>query len=149
MNRRNRVCSSKPPAEGHANKPFSADLLLLDKLRHSDDAGFLSGDRQKCLKGTRIEVLETVENWIHKISNRRVYWLNGVAGSGKTTIALSLAERVFAGGDLGGTFFCSRDFPDRRDLHFIFPTLAFQLAYKYPTFRAHLVETIKSNPAVA
>jgi hypothetical protein len=58
------------------------------------------------------------------------------------------AERMFAEGLLGASFFCSRDFPDRRDLHFIFPTLAFQLAYKYPAFRAHLLKTIKTNPDV-
>src|SRR6202041_2200055 len=33
-------------------------------------------------------------------------------------------------------------------LHLIFPTLAFQLAYRYPAFRAHLVKTIKSSPDV-
>jgi hypothetical protein len=77
-----------------------------------------------------------------------VYWLNGVAGSGKTTITYSFAERVFAVGDLGGSFFCSRDFADRKNLHLIFPTLAFHLAYKYPAFRTHLVEAIKSNPNI-
>jgi hypothetical protein len=70
---------------------LSADLLLLDKLRRSKDAGYLSGNRQKCLRGTRVKVLETIENWVHQmIDTRRVYWLNGVAGSGKSTIAQSI-----------------------------------------------------------
>jgi hypothetical protein len=127
---------------------ISADFILLDKLRRSKDAGYHSGNRKKCLRGTRVKVLETIETWVHQDGTRRVYWLNGVAGTGKTTIAHSLAERMFAGGDLGGSFFCSRDFAHRKSLDFIFPTLAFQLAHKYPDFRAHLVKTIKSNPDV-
>jgi len=93
-----------------------------------------------------VKVLETIENWIYEDGIYWVFWLNGVAGTGKTAISQSLAERMFAEGLLGACFFCSRDFPDRRDLHFIFPTLAFQLAYKYPTFRTTLVKTLKSSP---
>jgi hypothetical protein len=123
----------------------TADILLNEKLQRSPEAGHLSGNRQKCLKGTRVMVLERIENWVYRNGIVRVYWLNGVAGTGKTTIAQSFAERMFAEGLLGASFFCSRDFPDRSSLHFIFPTLAFQLACKYPSFRTHLVKTIKSN----
>jgi hypothetical protein len=77
-----------------------------------------------------------------------VYWLNGLAGTGKSTIAQTIAERIFADGRLGASFFCSRDFKDRRDLHYIFPTLAFQLAHKYPEFRSILVPLLQSNPDV-
>ena len=77
-----------------------------------------------------------------------VYWLNGLAGTGKSTIAQTIAERVFADGRLGASFFCSRDFEDRRDLRYIFPTLAFQLAHKYPEFRSTLVPLLQSNPDV-
>ena len=77
-----------------------------------------------------------------------VYWLNGLAGTGKSTIAQTIAERVFADGRLGASFFCSRDFADRRDLHYIFPTLAFQLAHKYSEFRSILVPLLQSNPDI-
>ena len=77
-----------------------------------------------------------------------VFWLNGLAGTGKSTIAQTVAERVFAEGILGASFFCSRDFQDRRDLHFIFPTLAFQLAHKYPSFRSHLISLLQSDPDI-
>jgi hypothetical protein len=74
--------------------------------------------------------------------------LNGLAGTGKSTIAQTIAERIFADGGLGASFFCSRDFKDRRDLRYIFPTLAFQLAHKYPKFRSILVPLLQSNPDV-
>ena len=96
--------------------------------------------------GTRVEILGIIENWVHENGICRVYWLNGVAGTGGTTISQRLAERMSAEGLLGACFFCSRDIPDRGDLRFIFPTLAFQLAYKYSAFCAHLVKTLKSSP---
>src|ERR1700723_4820597 len=76
----------------------SDDRLLLGELQISRNAGHLSGNRQRCLKGTRVMVLERIENWVHKDGILLVYWLNGVAGTGKTTIAQSFAERIFAKG---------------------------------------------------
>ena len=75
--------------------------------------------------------------------------MNGLAGTGKSTVAKTIAERLFADGQLGASFFCSRDFEDRRNLQFIFPTLAVQLARKYTEFRSILAPLIQSDPDVA
>ena len=93
-------------------------------------------------------MLEDIELWTADFEQSPVFWLNGLAGTGKSTIAQTIAERSFANGLLGASFFCSRDFQDRSDLHFIFPTLAFQLAHKYPNFRSHLVSLLQSDPDV-
>jgi len=81
-------------------------------------------------------------------SDQRVFWLNGLAGTGKSTIAQTFAEWTFADGKLGASFFCSRDFEDRSNLQIIFPTLAFQLAYQYPGFRNELLQVLKTRPDV-
>ena len=75
-----------------------------------------------------------------------VYWLSGLAGTGKTTIAQTVAERTFAEGRLGASFFCSRNFEDRSNLKLIFPTLAVQLARNYPGFRSLFVPMVQANP---
>jgi WD40 repeat protein len=113
------------------------------EFRHDDD------DRRGCLKGTRECVLAEIEHWTESFDMSPVYWLNGLAGTGKSTIAQTIAERLFADGRLGASFFCSRDFRDRRDLRYIFPTLAFQLAHKYPEFRSFLIPLLQSNPDIA
>jgi len=87
--------------------------------------------------------------WTKDFDKPRVYWLNGLAGTGKTTIAQTIAERVFADGRLGASFFCSRDYSDRSNLHFIFPTLAVQLARKYTEFRSTFIPLVRSDPGVA
>ena len=126
-----------------------AELSVLNNCRRAKGVEFRHGDRRGCLKGTRKAVLDGIELWSKDFTVSPVYWLNGLAGTGKSTIAQSIAERVFADGRLGASFFCSRDFEDRRDLRYIFPTLAFQLARTYPKFRSTLVPLLQSNPDIA
>ena len=117
-------------------------------MHHTADAGFLCGNRLGCLKGTRKEVLLQIEQWLIDEKDQRIFWLNGLAGTGKSTIAQTFAEISFADGKLGASFFCSRDLEDRSNLQVIFPTLAFQLAYRYPQFRAQLLQVLEANPDV-
>jgi len=117
-------------------------------MRHTDEAGYGSGNRQGCLRGTRADVLLQLERWLKDEQDHHVFWLNGLAGTGKSTIAQTFAEIGFADGRLGASFFCSRDFEDRSSLQAIFPTLAFQLAYRYLPFRERLLRVLRSNPGV-
>ncbi|KAF9645958.1 hypothetical protein BDM02DRAFT_3172460, partial [Thelephora ganbajun] len=126
----------------------SADLLVLNGCRRAHGAGHQHGDRKGCLRGTRETVLNEIEWWARDFEKSPVFWLNGLAGTGKSTIAQTVSERVFGDGLLGASFFCSRDFEDRSDLRLIFPTLAFQLAYKYPSFRSAFVPLLRSNPDI-
>ena len=114
-------------------------------MRHTADASYLCGNRKGCLKGTRKEVLWEIECWLNDKQGQRVFWLNGLAGTGKSTIAQTFAETSFADGKLGASFFCSRDFEDRRNLQMIIPTLAFQLAYRYPPFREELLQVLRAH----
>ena len=124
------------------------DRNLLKEMHHTAGAGYRSGNRQGCLRGTRIDLLLQLERWLKDEQDHRVFWLNGLAGTGKSTIAQTFAEISFANGKLGASFFCSRDFEDRNNLQTIFPTLAFQLAYRYPPFREQLVQVLRANPDV-
>ena len=101
------------------------------------------------MKGTRAVILDEIELWTRDFNKLPVYWLNGLAGTGKSTIAQTVAERTFAAGQLGASFFCSRDFEDRSNLQFIFPTLAVQLARKYSAFRSIFVPLVQSDPDIA
>ena len=121
---------------------------MLNGCRRAKGADFRHDDRQGCLKGTRKTVLDTIELWSKDQSASPVYWLNGLAGTGKSTIAQTIAERLFSDESLGASFFCSRDFEDRRSLRLIFPTLAFQLAHTYPEYRSILVPLLRSNPDI-
>ena len=92
--------------------------------------------------------MDEIELWTRDFDKPPVYWLNGLAGTGKSTIAKTIAERMFADGRLGASFFCSRDFEERRSLQTIFPTLAVQLARRYTQFRSNFIRLVRSDPSI-
>jgi len=124
-------------------------MFALNNFRCANGAEHRHGERKGCLKGTRGAVLNSIELWARDFGKSPIYWLNGLAGTGKSTIAKTIADRLFADGRLGASFFCSRDFKDRRNLQLIFPTLAAQLARKYTEFRSILFPLIQSDPGIA
>jgi hypothetical protein len=106
------------------------------------------GDRQECLKGASADALQQLDSWLEDVRGQHIFWLNGPAGTGKSATAQMFTEIAFAEGKLGASFFCSRDFEDRSNLQLIFPTLAFQLAHRYPLFREQLLEVLKADPGI-
>jgi len=122
---------------------------VLNNFHSAKAAGYEDSGRKGCLEGTRRTVLEEIERWVSDFETPSVYWLNGLAGTGKSAIAQTIAERMSEGGKLGASFFCSRDFEERSDLRLIFPTLAVQLARRYTEFRSIFVPLAKSDKKIA
>ncbi|KAE9392818.1 hypothetical protein BT96DRAFT_1000020 [Gymnopus androsaceus JB14] len=105
-------------------------------------------DRDQCLDGTRVNVLDDIQNWFDT-GEEQIYWLNGAAGMGKTTIALSVAHQLVSNSQLlMATFFCSRDSVDRKNSGLIFPTLACQLASWNKDFHDALVDILARHPYI-
>jgi NACHT domain len=125
---------------------LKAESLLLHKLPHAKDGSFVSGNSEPCLSGTRTAELQHIEHWEVDPTRRPICWLSGIVGSGKTTIARTFAERSNQNGRLGASFFCSHTSAGRRNIKLIFPTLAFQLAVRYPEYRSALIPILRSNP---
>jgi hypothetical protein len=105
-------------------------------------------DRHACTEGTRETVLSQLEKWAMDPASAVVYWLNGLAGTGKSTIAISLCHILTAKDMLGASFFCSRQLPNCRDSRLIIPTIAYQLARFSSTFAMALVSILRSDPDI-
>jgi hypothetical protein len=136
------------PVSTHLPATYRLSIAYLAKLPCAVRAGYSSGNHKSCLEGTREGVLWDIEAWEVDERNESVYWLKGVAGCGKSTIAQTFAERSAAKGNLGASFFCSCDYPDRRNLNLIFLTLARDLAYWSADFKTALMLIIRVNPNV-
>lgn len=95
-----------------------------------------------CLRGTRKGLLLEIDQWITNKGSQPIFLLNGLAGTGKSTVAQTFAKTSFAEGNLGASFFCSRDSESRNNLRVIFPTIAYQLAKQCPKFRAELLQVL-------
>ena len=61
--------------------------------------------------------------WVEDPQEKRVFWINRLAGTGKSTIAQTFSEMVARNGALGVSFFYSRDYLGRKELKNIFPHL--------------------------
>jgi hypothetical protein len=61
-----------------------------------------------CLPNTRREFLAQIRRWANGESERWIYWLKGMAGTGKSTIALTVAREYNNKKRLGASFFFSR-----------------------------------------
>ncbi|KAF5372285.1 hypothetical protein D9757_009635 [Collybiopsis confluens] len=120
----------------------------LHSLNPVHSARYNCVDRDQCLDGTRVTVLEDIQNWFND-GEEQVYWLNGAAGMGKTTIALSIAHRLATNDQLFvATFFCSRELVDRKNASLIFPTLACQLASLSHEYHDALVDVVARFPYI-
>lgn len=108
------------------------------------NTGHASGKRTGCLPGTRLDVLIKVRRWLLDPTNSSVFWLNGMAGTGKSTVADSFTAEAKAAGFVQANFFCARDQESARDIKRIFPSLAFQLAHKIPAYTIALVNVLKA-----
>ncbi|CAE6411947.1 unnamed protein product [Rhizoctonia solani] len=106
--------------------------------------------RGECTPGTRISVLAHMNDWasISGPDAGCVYWLNGMAGTGKTTIAYSLCTKLESKRQLTASFFCSRLLPECRDVQRIIPSISYQLAQYSLSFRAALFKVLEQDPDV-
>ena len=104
---------------------------------------------QGCMEGTREQILDELEEWAINDTAPKVCWLNGMAGTGKTSIAHTLSERLDEKQMLGASFFCSRSASQAvKDASFIIPTIAAKLSQASPPLRSAMVQTIEKEPDV-
>src|SRR5437764_2131543 len=62
----------------------------LAKLPYASSAAFDAYPRRHepiCLPNTRVELLNQIKNWNDDPNGECIFWLNGMAGIGKSTIA--------------------------------------------------------------
>ncbi|KAL8799720.1 MAG: hypothetical protein Q9200_007464, partial [Gallowayella weberi] len=104
--------------------PSADPSHLLSLLPTAPEAAFNPYDSRHnptCLPSTRADLLKQIEIWADGSDDRHIFWLNGWAGTRKSTIAHE-QER------LGASFFSSRDQENRRHAGKVFTSIATQLA---------------------
>ncbi|KAG8795492.1 hypothetical protein FRC12_013654 [Ceratobasidium sp. 428] len=104
--------------------------------------------RVGCIKHTRGSVLAELDDWAGNPKSPNIYWMNGMAGTGKTTIAYSLCSTLEANGQLAANFFCSRASPICRHAAWIVPDIAYQLAALFPAFYNPFAQVLQNQPNV-
>ena len=108
---------------------------------------FLSGWYSICLKGTRESLLKDITSWATDFKKPPIYWLNGLAGTGKSAIAYDILEIVRKGLVINASFFCTRYSKGQNQIKpkVIFRELTIQLARMIPKFWSKLRQVVKSK----
>ncbi|KAI0033900.1 WD40-repeat-containing domain protein, partial [Vararia minispora EC-137] len=99
-----------------------------------------------CLIGTRVNILEDLRAWSHDQEAPSIFWLAGMAGTGKSAISRSFCRTLGHDGLLGGSFFCSRSGSvEEADTKRILPTLSASLASRDTDYKNSLLKVLKST----
>ncbi|KAF1811081.1 WD40 repeat-like protein [Eremomyces bilateralis CBS 781.70] len=134
-------------AVGTFNGPvnFGGSKDLNDLLSPTTAAPFNAFQRQydpPCHPDTRIDLLQEINNWVDGRDKRCIFWLNGLAGTGKSTIARTVARTYSDQNRLGASFFFSRSGGDVGHAGKFVTSIAWQLASSIPCLRQYIYDTL-------
>ncbi|CCO38093.1 hypothetical protein BN14_12258 [Rhizoctonia solani AG-1 IB] len=135
--------------------PEISDLYLaqeakLTKMSPSMSATYNSAEsitvkRRECTPGTRKPQIDLLLQWTNTSDAGNTCWMNGMAGTGKTTIAYTVCTELEKSNQLGASFFCSRTISECRQVKHIIPSIAYQLARFSLPFRCALDKALDKD----
>ncbi|KZP02690.1 hypothetical protein FIBSPDRAFT_845630, partial [Athelia psychrophila] len=102
-----------------------------------------------CLPGTRTTILSVIHAWARSLDGQNVLWLKGVAGSGKSAIAHTIAQSLRKDGRLASSFFFDRNTTSRNTSHLLVTTIARDIAMIHPAIAADIRTTLEEDPSLA
>lgn len=121
---------------------------MLPIIRGTSFGSYAEGHSPTCLPNTCEELLEEIDRWILNPNSESMYWLNGMTGTGKSTISRTVARWRAKQGDLGASFFFNKEETARVDLAKFVPTMAYQLAWNIPGVAPFIRHAVDADPEI-
>lgn len=125
----------------------SLETACFDAYQENDD--LMAEFEGRCLPGTRIELVEEVTEWATCLDGKRVFLLNGMAGTGKSTVSRTIAKSFDNIGILGASFFFQRNAGDRGNAKRLFSTIARQLVRIIPQMIHGIRTAVIEDPGIS
>jgi hypothetical protein len=120
--------------------PVAHEALFDSNVNQHDD---------DCLPGTREKILHQVAEWATLPHGKCIFWLNGKAGTGKSTISRTVAKTFKEANLLGASYFFKRGEGDRGNAVKLFPTIARQLAKSIPQLIPSIQKAIHDDSEIS
>ena len=134
---------------------LTAIVELSENLPNVEEAYYRHisrNDAPTCAQGSRDALLEAIQTWWTdgSIQKTPIFWLKGIAGTGKSTIAQTVCQNAAETKHLGATFFFSHQELRRKRADAVFPTLIFQLLNNIDCsddIKAKIIVSLGKNPS--
>ncbi|KAI3054979.1 hypothetical protein CBS147352_3272 [Aspergillus niger] len=136
-------------------------LKLLPLVGEATFGSLADQNKPECLEGTQKKILREIQTWIESPDDSQIFWLRGMAGTGKSTISRTLAAACQQGKSLipngpplpvnvclGASFFFDRTKPGRNSVEKLFPSISNKLAYSFPDSRDKICQAILDNQSI-
>ncbi|GIZ48192.1 hypothetical protein CKM354_001126300 [Cercospora kikuchii] len=127
------------------------DLSRLTVVRNAVFNSSVEETTSFCLEGTRSEILRNIQQWVDGSDEKSIFWLCGKAGTGKSTISRTIAQRLNQSQSLseqpclGASFFFKRGEQDRSNANLFFATIAAQFADLIPAMRRPILAALDKD----
>ncbi|CAG8932927.1 unnamed protein product [Penicillium salamii] len=125
--------------------------IYLERLPEAPLAEFdsyMNQHQDECLPGTRTELLLQINEWAVS-AGKMIFWLNGMAGTGKSTIARSMARSFKQANILGASFFFRRGQGDLGNATRFISSITRQLLTHVPQLLPGVRKAIYNDPNIA
>jgi hypothetical protein len=100
------------------------------------------------LPNTRTELLAQITQWANNKDSKPIFWLSGMAGTGKSTIARTIAELFASYGQLGASFFFKKGEGKRGNALRFFTTIATDLVKYEPGMLPGIRKALDEDSAI-
>ncbi|TFK58557.1 hypothetical protein BDN72DRAFT_806396, partial [Pluteus cervinus] len=98
----------------------------------------------QCLEHTKVSTLADIQDWAHS-TVEPVFWLHGPAGTGKSTVAATVASQLERNGRLAAFYTCSRDQKTLGNPLQLLRNICYRLAMVYKPFGEHIATVIEND----
>ncbi|TFK71088.1 hypothetical protein BDN72DRAFT_895937 [Pluteus cervinus] len=119
------------------------ESAIRETLARLNYVEIIPGDQ--CMNDTKVVTLADIHIWAHS-TEQPVFWLYGPAGTGKSTIAATVASQLTTAGKLAAFYTCRRDNSALSNPLQLLRNICYRLALVYRPFGQQVARVIESDP---
>ncbi|KAF2814318.1 uncharacterized protein BDZ99DRAFT_567968, partial [Mytilinidion resinicola] len=125
------------------------DLSKLPTANGASYNSYTTDENAQCLPNTRTELLDEITIWANNKDSKSIFWLSGMAGTGKSTIARTIAKLFADREQLGASFFFKKGGGERANASRFLTTIATDLVAYEPGVVPGMRKALDEDPKIA